>query len=118
MANCLAIGGEQWVAAGYRHNERQPEATGGSDAQQRLQQLPEALDDSELESNRTSLLIALYSSVDERYSLFHASGIALRERVGYVCHGSAAYVGHFLLRHRYEAAESMGALDLTTVSSI
>ena len=75
--------------------------------------------DSKLESNSpASLLIALYSSVDERYLLFYTSGIALRERVGYDCQGSAAYVGHFLLRDNYAAAESMGLLDLTTVSSI
>jgi hypothetical protein len=75
--------------------------------------------DSEFESNPTaSLLIALYSSADQRYSLFRTNGIALMEHVGYDCQGSAAYVGHFLLRDRYEAAESMGALDLTTVFSI
>ena len=67
--------------------------------------------DSELDSNPTaSLLIALYSSADQRYALFRTNGIGLREHVGYDCQGSAAYVGHFLLRDRYEAAESMGAL--------
>jgi hypothetical protein len=75
--------------------------------------------DSELDSNpTTSLLIALYSSADQRYALFRTNGIGLREHVGYNCQGSAAYVGHLLLRDRYEAAESMGALDLTTVFSI
>jgi len=65
-----------------------------------------------------TLLVALYSPCDQQYSLFRTSGAALREIVGYDCEGTAAYLGHYLIRDRYRASQSMDALDLTSVFSI
>lgn len=66
----------------------------------------------------SALLIALYSPSDQQCSLFHTGGTALTEVAGYDCEGDAAYLGHYLIRDRYKAAQSMESLDLTTVFSI
>jgi hypothetical protein len=63
-------------------------------------------------------LVALYAQSQQLLSLFHPLGSRLREVVGYDCQGTAAYLGHSLIRDRYEAARSMDELDLTTVFSI
>ena len=65
-----------------------------------------------------TLVVALYSPVDQQCSLFHSRGTALVEFAGYDCHGPAAYLGHYLIRDKYRSAESMDSLDLTTVTSI
>jgi len=72
-----------------------------------------------LESNPdATLLAALYSPVDRQCCLFRASGNTLHEVAGYDCQGLAGYFGHCMIRDRYQAAESMESLDLTTVFSI
>jgi prepilin-type processing-associated H-X9-DG protein len=63
-------------------------------------------------------LLALSSQSEQLLSLVHPLGATLREVVGYDCQGAAAYLGHSLIRDRYEAARSMDELDLTTVFSI
>jgi len=65
-----------------------------------------------------TMLVALYSSSDRQYSAFRTSGAALRELAGYDCQGSAAYLGHYLIRDRYRAMQSMDALDLQSVFAI
>jgi hypothetical protein len=84
--------------------------------------LPEAYPrhlDSQLESKpEAALLVALYSPADRQCSLFRTNGTALGEFVGYDCQGTAAYLGHYLIRDRYRAAQSMDSLDLSTVFSI
>jgi hypothetical protein len=65
-----------------------------------------------------AMLVTLYSSFDRQYALFHTSGAALKELGGYDCQGAAAYLGHYLLRDRYEAMRSMDALDLKSVFSM
>jgi hypothetical protein len=65
-----------------------------------------------------SMLVALYSSSDRQYSAFRTSGAALKELAGYDCQGSAAYLGHYLIRDRYRAMQSMDALDLRSVFAI
>lgn len=62
--------------------------------------------------------VVLYSPCERRYSLFRTTNSALREVAGCDCQGTAAYLGHYLMRDRYNAARSMDALDLTTVFSI
>jgi hypothetical protein len=64
------------------------------------------------------LFVVLYSPCQQRYSLFRAVSTPLREVVGYDCQGTAAYLGHYLIRDRYNAARSLNELDLTTVFSI
>ena len=64
------------------------------------------------------MLVALYSSSDQQYSAFRTSGAALKEFAGYDCQGSAAYIGHYLIRDRYRAMQSMDALDLRSVFAI
>jgi hypothetical protein len=64
------------------------------------------------------LLIALYSPFDRQCALFRTAGTTLRELIGYDCHGSAAHLGHYLIRDRYRDAQSMDTLDLTTVFEI
>ena len=64
------------------------------------------------------LMAALYSPVDRRCALFRASGVALRECVGYDCQGPAAYLGHLLIRDRYRAAQSMDSVNLSTAFAI
>jgi hypothetical protein len=51
-------------------------------------------------------------------SLCRPLGSTLREVAGYDCQGAAAYLGHSLIRDRYDAARSMDELNLTTVFSI
>jgi hypothetical protein len=63
-------------------------------------------------------LVALYSPVERRYALFHTLNTDLREVAAHDCVGPAAYLGHYLIRDRYNAARSMDALDLATVFSI
>ena len=41
-----------------------------------------------------------------------------KELAGYDCQGSAAYLGHYLIRDRYRAMQSMDALDLRSVFAI
>ena len=65
-----------------------------------------------------TMLVALYSSSDRQYSAFRTSGTALKELSGYDCQGSAAYLGHYLIRDRYRALQSMEALDLRSVFAI
>jgi hypothetical protein len=65
-----------------------------------------------------TMLVALYSSSDRQYSAFRTSGAALKELAGYDCQGSAAYLGHYLIRDRYRAMQSMDALDLRSVFAI
>ena len=62
-----------------------------------------------------TMLVALYSSSDRQYLAFRTSGGALKELAGYDCQGSAAYLGHYLIRNRYRAMQSMDALDLRSV---
>jgi hypothetical protein len=62
-----------------------------------------------------TMLVALYSSSDRQYSAFRASGAALKDIASYDCQGSAAYLGHYLIRDRYRAMQSMDALDLRSV---
>jgi hypothetical protein len=64
------------------------------------------------------LMAALYSPVDRECALFRASGVALRECVGYDCQGPAAYLGHLLIRDRYRAAQSMDSVNLSTAFAI
>ena len=64
------------------------------------------------------MLVALYSSSERLYSAFRTSGAALKELAGYDCQGSAAYLGHYLIRDRYRAMQSMDALDLRSVFAI
>ena len=64
------------------------------------------------------MLVALYSSSDRQYSVFRTCGAALKELAGYDCQGSAAYLGHYLIRDRYRAMQSMDALDLRSVFAI
>jgi len=63
-----------------------------------------------------TMLVALYSSSDRQYSAFRTNGAALKELAGYDCQGSAAYLGHYLIRDRYRAMQSMDALDLRSYS--
>jgi hypothetical protein len=65
-----------------------------------------------------TMLVALYSSCGQQYSAFRTSGAALIELAGYDCQGSAAYIGHYLIRDRYRAMQSMDALDLRSVFAI
>ena len=65
-----------------------------------------------------TMLVALYSSSERLYSAFRTSGAALKELAGYDCQGSAAYLGHYLIRDRYRAMQSMDALDLRSVFAI
>ena len=65
-----------------------------------------------------TMLVALYSSSERRYSAFRTSGAALQELAGYDCQGSSAYLGHYLIRDRYRAMQSMDALDLRSVFAI
>lgn len=65
-----------------------------------------------------TMLVALYSSSDRQYSAFRTSGAALKDLAGYDCQGSAAYLGHYLIRDRYRAMQSMDALDLRSVFAI
>jgi hypothetical protein len=65
-----------------------------------------------------AMIVALYSPRDEQYALFHTAGTSLRDVISYDCQGPAAYLGHFLIRSRYEAARSLDDLDLSTVFSI
>jgi hypothetical protein len=62
--------------------------------------------------------VALYSSSERQHSAFRTSGAALKELAGYDCQGSAAYLGHYLIRDRYRAMQSMDALDLRSVFAI
>ena len=64
------------------------------------------------------MLVGLYSSSDRQYSAFRTSGAALKDFAGYDCQGSAAYLGHYLIRDRYRAMQSMDALDLRSVFAI
>jgi hypothetical protein len=64
------------------------------------------------------LMAALYAPVDRECALFRASGVALRECVGYDCQGPAAYLGHLLIRDRYRAAQSMDSVNLSTAFAI
>jgi prepilin-type processing-associated H-X9-DG protein len=75
-------------------------------------------DDRHQPSDGIPFLVALYSRSEQRLSCFHPIGSALREVVGYDCQGTAAYLGHSLIRNRYDAARSMDELDLTEVFSI
>jgi hypothetical protein len=83
-----------------------------------LEMSREHLDSSRESTGETTLLVALYSASERQCSLFRASGPVLRELVGYDCQGPAAHLGHYLIRDRYRAAQSMDALDLTTAFSI
>jgi hypothetical protein len=65
-----------------------------------------------------AMLVALSSSSDGQYSAFRTRGTALKELAGYDCQGSAAYLGHYLIRDRYRAMQSMDALDLGSVVAI
>jgi len=65
-----------------------------------------------------TMLVALYSSSERLYSVFRTSGAALKELAGYDCQGSAAYLGHYLIRDRYRAMQLMDALDLRSVFAI
>jgi hypothetical protein len=65
-----------------------------------------------------TMLVALYSSSDRQYSAFRTSGAALKELAGYDCQGSEAYLGHYLIRDRYRAIQSMDTLDLRAVFAI
>ena len=65
-----------------------------------------------------AMLVALYSPSDRQYSAFRTVGAALRELAGYDCQGSAAYLGHYLIRDRYRAMQSMDTLDLRSVFAI
>jgi len=65
-----------------------------------------------------TMLVALYSSSDQQYAAFRTSGAALKELAGYDCQGSAAYLGHYLIRDRYRAMQSMDALDLRSVFAL
>jgi hypothetical protein len=65
-----------------------------------------------------SALVALYSPTEQRYELFHTLNTSLRPVAAHDCVGAAAYLGHYLIRDRYNAARSMDALDLETVFAI
>lgn len=65
-----------------------------------------------------TMLVALYSSSDRQYSAFRTSGAALQELGSYDCQGGMAYLGHYLIRDRYRAMQSMDALDLRSVFAI
>ena len=62
--------------------------------------------------------VVAYSPCEQRYSLFQTAGTALQEVAEYHCQGTAAYLGHYLIRDQYHAARSMDTLDLTTVFSL
>lgn len=117
-----------WTVAALQHCERALETLQPADytidrmratIENSLLEIYQKHLDSQLESKpEATLLVALYSPSDQQYSLFRTSGTALRELVGYDCQGSAAYLGHYLIRDRYRAAQSMDAQDLTSVFSI
>jgi len=65
-----------------------------------------------------TMLVTLYSAPDRQYALFHTSGHALKEVGGYDCQGPASYLGHYLIRERYNAMRSMDQLDLRSISSL
>jgi len=69
-------------------------------------------------NDEVPFLVALYSRSDQQLSALHPLDAALRETVGYDCQGGAAYLGHALIRDRYDAARSMDELDLTAVFAI
>jgi len=69
-------------------------------------------------NDEVPFLLALYSRSEQLLSFFHPLDSTLREAVGYDCQGPAAYLGHALIRDRYDAARSMDGLDLTAVFSI
>lgn len=75
-------------------------------------------DDGEPTERELPLFVALYSPCQARYSLFRAISATLREVVGYDCQGATAYLGHYFIRDRYNAARSLDELHLTTVFSI
>ena len=62
--------------------------------------------------------VVIYAPCDLAYALFRANGATLSEITGYDCEGTAAHLGHYLIRDRYNAARSMDSLDLTTVFAI
>lgn len=72
----------------------------------------------QLSEQEHPLFVVLYSPCEKRYCLFHTIATALLEVGGYDCLGGAAYLGHYLIRNRYNAARSMDGLDLGTVFSI
>jgi hypothetical protein len=75
-------------------------------------------DDVQPSEPERSALVALYSGCERKYSLFRTTGTTLAEVAGYDCEGTAAYLGHYLIRNRYAAARSMDMLDLNTVFAI
>ena len=50
--------------------------------------------------------------------MVRTSGASLKELAGYDCQGSAAYLGHYLIRDRYRAMQSMHGLDLRSAFAI
>lgn len=63
-------------------------------------------------------IVVLYSPCQLRYSIFRTISTRLQEVVGYDCQGATAYLGHYLIHDRYNAARSLDELDLRTVFSI
>jgi hypothetical protein len=65
-----------------------------------------------------AFLVGLHSPIDRQCSLVRAGRTGLTEVVGYDCQGTAAHIGHYLIRDRYRGAQSTDSLDLTTVFTI
>ena len=65
-----------------------------------------------------TLLITLYSAVERRWQLFRTNETKLRALRGYDCHGTGAYLGHYLIRPRYLAARAKKLLDLDLVFTV
>ncbi|SRR6266511_2823532 len=113
-------------AAGFRHCETALEQIPAGDCtidcmREAIETSLRANSDGEFDgisATELASLVALYSASEGRYALFRTTGTALREIVGYDCEGTAAYLGHYVMRERYGAARSMDVLDLSTVFDI
>ena len=116
-----------WARAAFQCGERGLDAL--QPAERTIDRMRETVEQSLLQSyceqdagepseRERPLFVVLYSPCQLRYSLFRTISTTLREVVGYDCQGTAASLGHYLIRDRYHAARSLDALDLTTVFSI
>jgi len=116
-----------WARAAFQCGERALDAL--RPAERTIDRMRETIEHSLLQSyceqdagepsaRERPLFVVLYSPCQLRCSLFRTISTTLREVAGYDCQGTAASLGHYLIRDRYHAARSLDALDLTTVFSI
>jgi hypothetical protein len=117
----------EWAAAAFARCEQALEAV-PTDART-IDRMRDAVQGALFESYRERIdrpspvpeltgFVALYSPIDHGYALYHTLDTTIREVAGHDCVGGAAYLGHYLIRDRYNAARSMDALNLETVFSI